>query len=166
MEYRASRSLKMPLGCNPLGTLHINMKNLKARATGQLRQIAKHCERVMFPSVSLLATITHNYIGTSFRQQIIYATCPMYYMYFFNLAAISQRYASWLLSGSSNRAWSHLHRNKVNSGFRSLNCSLWSITACRLHNLLPCRNSTSSQFKRPRETTLSSDLLPEPLMIN
>lgn len=38
------RSSKMHLGCNPLGTLNINMKNLKPWATRQLRQIAKHCE--------------------------------------------------------------------------------------------------------------------------
>lgn len=34
----------MHLGCNPLGTLNVNMKNLKPWATRQLIQIAKHCE--------------------------------------------------------------------------------------------------------------------------
>lgn len=64
----------MHLGCNPLGTSNINMKNLKPWASRQLdrrRNIAGSHTPFCW---SLFATATQNY--TVNQLQIIYARCP------------------------------------------------------------------------------------------
>lgn len=132
-EIQGIRSSKMHLGCNPLGTLNIHTKNLKPGSRDRQQNVV----RSHTPFCCLFLQQTHKITPwTSCRQQLIYASCPTWHTYFINLSDITQIYAWWFSSGNPKTAWSHFHHSGVTADPRSLCCSLWSVTAQSLRDLL------------------------------
>lgn len=146
----------MHLGCNPLGILNINMKNLKPWATRQ--PASKTLWGVTLPSADLSLQQHHKITQwTCCRQQIIYASCP-------TCPCISLICLPFHkdMHGDSHQGIPTQHgfistAMELPAACRSLH-NLWSETAQSLHNLQPQGQHSPAS----RGTAPSSELLPKP----
>lgn len=141
----------MHLGCNPLGTLNINTKHLTPWATRQPRQTAKHREEshtllLMSPCNNNTKFYCKPAADRSFMQRAmcISLICLPFHkdMYGDSHQGIQTQHGLIFMA------------IKLSVGFRSLCCSLWSVTAESLHNLLAPRDIQGSTtfFRAPAKT--------------